>query len=235
MPVNYNANADAYPESAFFSDQPLLDDIIASLPGLIGAWDAADWSGSGSWVARVGGGSIVPALSGVTPFLTSRSGRAVMRFGLTSKAWVKDAAGGDPLFSGLTFASRAYYGNETANFQKIADLGAPELYFRSTLTPKIWQFAGLGAAGTTPIAAPIVGWHNVFFAKTGTDAAIFAADGGTEVAFGSAGNALAGATLQLGDAASASSAECDHARIIICNSGALTAQQRGAARAWLGL
>jgi hypothetical protein len=234
MPIRFQGQSGAYPNDAFFADLPTLDSVIASLPGLRGAWDASDYSGSGPWLPRVGSSFCInPAISGTTPTRAERNGRPVLRIVPTGRAWIQMAdTSAMPNLTGLTFASRAYYSNTTTNFQKLLDMGAPELYFRSTLATPVWQFAGLGTAGSMPIAAPTVGWHSILFRKQGIAAALFSADGSGEVAFGSEGQAL-NSSLQLGDASNATSAEHDISRVIICDTGALTVGQIAAVRTWI--
>ena len=236
MPLNFSADASAYADEAFFPDTPLLDDVIAAIPSLLGAFDAADYTGVGAWMPRIGSGaSILPAASGTPPVKATRDGASVLRFEKTGKAFVNDLSGAALALSGLVYASRAYFSDETTNFQKVFDLGAPEFYFRSTMTTPVWQFAGLGTAGTVPIAAPVLGWHRFTFSKTGTDAAQLTADGSALAGVGSAGSALAGNALVLGDAGNATSAVQDIRRIVICSDGVLTAEQRGAIDTWVGL
>lgn len=234
MPIRFQGQSGAYPSTAFFPDLPSLDSVIASLPGLRGAWDASDYSGTGPWQPRIGSSFCInPAISGSTPTRATRDGRAVLRVVPTGRAWIQMAdTSAMPNLTGLTFASRAYYSNATTNFQKILDMGAPELYFRSTLTSPVWQFAGLGTAGSASIAAPVVGWHSICFRKQGTDAAMFSADGSSQVALGSAGQALNN-SLQIGDASNATSAEHDISRAIICDTGALSASQIAAVQTWI--
>lgn len=235
MPVNFIADAGAYPDDAFFAAQPLLDDVIAAIPGLLGAFDAVDYTGSGAWMPRLGAGaSILPAAAGTVPVKATRDGAEVLRFAVGSKAFVNNYAGAGLTFTGLTYASRAYFSDDTTNFQKIFDLGSPEFYFRSTLPTKVWQFAGLGASGSVSIATPVLGWHRFTFTKSATDAAMLEADGAPAVACGSAGSALAGNGMVIGDAANATSAVMDVSRIVLCSSGDLTSEQRDAVNKWLG-
>lgn len=234
MPINFLASSAGYPDTAFFPTLQTLDSIISTLPGFKGAWDAADYAGAGPWLPRVVPATdpyrILPAGAAV-PTRADRDGRPVIRFLPNGKAWVQDMAGAAQNFTGLTFATRAYYGNTTTNFQKLFDLGTAELFYRSTLASAVWQFAGLGVARTTPIAAPTVGWHSILFRKQGTTEAMLAADSADEVAIGGA-DALNFA-LQIGDAANATSAEQDISRIIICNAGNLTTTQQAAVKTWV--
>lgn len=108
----------------------VLDDMIVALPGLLGAWDAADYSGSGPWLPRIGGAArIEPAVAGLRPILSERDGRAVLRFENGSKCRINSMTGASlPAMSSLTYASRSYYWDAVTNFQKIFDLGAPEFF-----------------------------------------------------------------------------------------------------------
>ncbi len=234
MPLNIRVENPSDFSGAILPTVPSLDSVIAALPGLIGAWDATDWSGSGAWLPRIGsGGQILPAVAGVAPIKATREGRTVMRFGLTSKAFVNNSAGGGIILADLTYAARAYFANTTANFQKIFDLGAPEFYYRSTLTPKVWQFAGAGAGVNVPIADPLAGWHRTLFEKSGVGAAMLSADGAASTPISAAGTALTPAGLVIGDAANATGAEQDISRIVLCSAGGLTADQRMAVNIWL--
>lgn len=234
MPLNFTGSLDGFPESAFFPVLPTLASIISALPGFKGAWDASDYSGAGPWLPRVAPATdpyrILPAGS-VLPTRATRDGRPVLRFVPNSKAWVQDMAGVAQNFTGLTFATRAYYSNTTTNFQKIFDFGTPELFYRSSLASPVWQFAGLGVARTTPIVGPLVGWHRILFRKAGTTEAMLAADDADEIAIGGA-DALNNA-LQIGDASNSTSAEQDISRIIICNAGSLTTAQQAAVKTWV--
>lgn len=234
MPVNFIADAGAYPAEAFFPELPLLDDVIASIPGLLGAFDAVDYTGAGPWMPRIGtGASILPAAAGTPPMKANRDGSDVLRFAVGSKAFVNNYAGAALAFSGLTYASRAYFSNDTTNFQKVFDLGTPEFYFRSTMSTKVWQFAGLGASGSAPISTPLLGWHDVIFTKNADDPAALDADGSGPVPFGSSGAALSASSLVLGDASNSTSAVHDISRMILCSVGVLTSEQRNAIRLWL--
>lgn len=237
MPIRFRGSAGSFPESAFFPDLPRLDDIIAAIPSLRGAWDATDYSGSGPWQPRIAPASgafcINPALSGTRPVLAERDGQPVLRMVPGGKAWVQMSDTSPmPNLTGITYASRAFFSNVVTNFQKILDFGTPEFLFRSSTTNKIWQFAGLGTGGTYPIAEPIIGWHNFTFQKSGISAAMFSADGAPFAAIGSADTEM-NHPLQLGDANSSTSAEQDISRIVICDSGALTAAQTAAVQAWV--
>jgi hypothetical protein len=236
MPVNFLGSASSFPESAFFPPLETIDSIIARLPGFRGAWDAADYTGSGPWLPRIAPAEnpyrIVPALTGTAPVRADRNGRPVLRFMPNGKAWINDATGGTPTIGQLAYASRAYFSNVDTNFQKVFDLGAPEFYFRSTMATPVWQMAGLGAAATAPIRAPVIGWHSFVFRKPAGQAGLTLDSDGSETVFGSEG-ALSG-ILQIGDAGSATSAQQDIARLIICDNGAISTAGRAAMMLWVG-
>lgn len=234
MSLNIRVDNAAGFAAALLPPRSSIRAVMESHPGFLGAWDAADYSGSGPWLPRYGSGAqILPAAAGSMPVLATRDGRPVLSFGATSKAFVNDASGVSLPLSNMVLGMRCYFSDATANFQKIADLGAPELYFRSSIANPVWQFAGLGAAGSLPIAAPVIGWHRFVMQKSGASAALMKADGGNPTAFGSDGSALAGNFLTIGDAANASGAAQEVARVILCNTGGLTAEQRAAFAAWL--
>lgn len=234
MPINFRGNTDGYPDTAFFPVLESLDSIIAALPGFRGAWDAADYTGAGPWLPRLAPATdpyrLSPAGS-APPTRATRDGRTVVRFTQNGKAWVQDMAGVTNNLTGLVFASRAYFSDTTVNFQKIFDFGTPEFFYRSTLASPVWQFAGLGVARTAPIAAPLVGWHNILFRKAGTTEAMLSVDGSDEIAIGGA-DAL-NHPLQIGDAANSTSAVQDISRVIICSAGSLTTAQQAAVKTWV--
>lgn len=235
MPIRFTGNAGSYPDDAFFPTLQSLDQVIAGLPGFRGAWDAADYSGSGAWVPRIAPASgryqLTPAASGTPPTRADRNGRAVLRITPSGRVWVQDAAGAAQPFTGLAYASRAYFSNTTTNFQKVFDFGTPEFFFRSSLANPIWQMAGLGVQGTTPIRTPIVGWHSFLLRKPSGNAGFCLNNDGSEVSFGSEA-ALSG-TMMLGDATGSTSAEQDISRVIICDSGEITMTQRAAMMTWI--
>lgn len=106
-------------------------------------------------------------------------------------------------------------------------------FFHSTLAAPVWQWAGLGTGGSMAIRQPVLGWHSILFRKHGLDAATLSADGQPADVMGSAGVNLGG-TLVLGDAENITSSGHEIARLVICNSGNLTASQAAAVQAWLG-
>lgn len=106
-------------------------------------------------------------------------------------------------------------------------------FFRSTLAAPVWQWAGVGTGGSMAIRQPVLGWHSLLFRKHGSDAATLSADGQPAVVMESAGVNLGG-TLVLGDPANITSSGHEIARLVICNSGNLTAWQAAAVQAWLG-
>lgn len=233
MPINMTIGNPSQFDNAFLDYAQPLDEVIENLPGLLGAWDASDYTGA-PWLPRIGSnGQIILAAADTPAVPDMRDGQAVIHFSIGSKAFINDGAGNPLSLSGLTFGSRAYYSNTVTNFQKLFDLGGPELFFRSTAGTPIWQFANLGTAGSTPIQLPLVDWHTVVFGKNGTDEAKFLHDGMLEVGFGSASTAMSGLSLVLGDARNATSAECDLKRLIICSSGDLTTDQRQAVASWI--
>lgn len=234
MPLVIRVNDPSSFSGAVLPSSPSLDSVIASLPGLVGAWDAKDWVGSGPWTPRVGSvGRIDMSTAGSPPAKQSRDGRDVVRFGLTSKAVVNNNDGSPLNVTNLVYAARAYFSNTTTNFQKIFDLGAPEFYYRSTLTPKVWQFAAAGTGVNVPIADPLVGWHRTVFEKSGSGAAMLSADGAASTPVSVAGTALTAAPVVIGDVANATSAVQDISRIIVCTSGALTQEQLGYVNLWI--
>ena len=234
MTINFSGRADSFPDSAFFPALESLDSIIAALPGFRGAWDADDYTGEGAWLPRLAPSSnpyqLAPA-GAVPPAAAERDGRPVVRFTQNSKAWVQDAAGVTNNLTGLVFASRAYFSDTTVNFQKIFDFGTPEFFYRSTLASPVWQFAGLGVARNTLIAAPLVGWHDILFRKAGTTEALLNVDGSDDIAIGGA-DPLSH-PMQIGDASASTSAVQDISRVIICSSGNLTAAQQAAVKTWV--
>lgn len=234
MPIRFQIDNAADYSGAFLPPIQTLESAIATLPGLVGAWDAADFPATGPWLSRVGTGQIVAGAGGTPPSLTIREQRDVVHFTNNSKAWVRDGNGSDVLFSNLMFASRAFYSDIVTNFQKVFDFGVPEFFFRSVgFADEYWQFSNSGNSGTVPIADPIVGWHQILFTKNGADAAQLAADGADVASIETAGTALANVPLQLGDAGTSTSAECDISRLIICTSGVLTPDQRQAVSTWI--
>ncbi|SEO38509.1 hypothetical protein SAMN04489859_10864 [Paracoccus alcaliphilus] len=234
MPINFTGDASAYPDSAFFPDLPSLDDTIAQIPGLLGAWDARDYSGSGAWAARVGSGTILPAAAGSAPTLASQDGRPVLRFGQTSKAFVNDATGASVPFSGLVFATRAYYADQSVNFQKVFVAGSGEFYFRATMSPPRWQWAGLGSTGQiTSTLGDMMGWNTIVFEKQGTAPATLTINGSGPAAIGFADAAMSGEYLVVGDPSNVTSCVQNVSRMIICNTGELSVEHRNAIRAWV--
>lgn len=235
MPLNFTADTSGYSADAFFPELISVNDVIAEIPGLLGAFDAADYSGTGAWYPRIGAGaSILPAGGGAIPLKAVRDGRSVLRFGVTSKAFVNDFAGVSLPFTGITYATRSYFDDDTTNFQKVLDFGAPEFYFRSTVASKVWQFAGLGAAGAVPISTPVLGWHRFIFSKSGTDAAQLEADGLSPTGIGSAGEML-NSYMTIGDTSNLVSSPHDISRIVILNIGTLSVGDRAAINTWLSL
>ncbi len=57
------------------------------------------------------------------PVLAIRDNAPVLRFAINSKAFVNSGAGEPLPMSELTYACRAYFSNDTTNFQKILDFG----------------------------------------------------------------------------------------------------------------
>lgn len=233
MPITINADTSADFTAAVLTAASPLDDAVAALPGLVGAWAAVDYSGSGGWAARIGSGVLLPATTGVAPVKTVREGDPVVAFDKASKAFVNTPAGG-ATFNGLVVAMRAYFSDGATNFQKVFDLGAPEFFFRSTLATPVWQFAGLGASVSSAIAAPVLGWHHMLLNKSGVDPVVLEADGSAQVSLGNTAP-LSGQAMVVGDAAQASSAVMEISRVVICSAGALTAEQRSAINVWVSL
>lgn len=234
MPLSFTLTNPASFAGAFLPASASLDSVIAGLPGLVGAWDAADYA-SGPWVPRIGSGGRIDfsTAPNPAPVLASRGGRPVISFNTLAKAVLRNPEGGTLGLTGLTYASRAYYSDVTTNFQKSFDLGAQDFLFRSSIATPYWQFTNLGDNGTTPIQLPLIDWHTVLFRKVGTTAARLSADGGAEVDISGSGTALSGQTLTIGDVGNIASAAQDISRVIICTSGDLTADQRAAVQVWI--
>ncbi|WCR17105.1 hypothetical protein JHW40_11975 [Paracoccus alcaliphilus] len=168
------------------------------------------------------------------PSLASRDGRPVLRFGQTSKAFVNDAAGASVPFSGLVFASRAFYADQAVNFQKVFVAGSGEFYFRTTMSPPRWQWAGLGSTGQiTSTLDDMMGWNTILFDKQGSSPASLAVNGGSPSAIGFSDAEMSGQYLVVGDPANSTSCVQDISRMIISTTGGLSAEDRNAILAWV--
>lgn len=232
MPLNIKVDDITAYAGAVLPVSETLEDAIAALPGLVGAWDAADWA-AGDWVARLGGGRIT--LTGVAS--AARDGDTVLSFGLASRGVVNNAAGAAVVPAELVFAARSYFSNTAANFQKIFDLGTPEFFLRPTIPTPSWQYKNAAAVSTSVALAggAAARWRTFALTKVGTDAPQIEADGAVPVAIGPAGAALGATTLAVGDASGGNGAVQDISRLIICTAGALTAAQRASIRQWLAM
>lgn len=230
MPLNIRVDDITPYEAALLPVSETIEDTIAGLPGLVGAWDAVDWA-AGDWMPRMGPGRIV--LTAVTA--GAREGRAVMQFAPGSVGSVRDAANADIVPAELVYASRAYFSDVSRSWQKIADMTTPELFVRHTLSTPVWQFKDAAAASVTSALAggAVARWRTFTFSKSATDAPELEADGAAPAAVGAAGAALGAASLALGDTNGGNGAVQDVARLIICTTGALTDTQRAAINQWL--
>lgn len=232
MPLNIKVDdIDTY-AAAVLPITETLEDAIAALPGLVGAWDAADWA-AGDWVARIGGGRI--ALTNAAA--GARDGDTILSFGATSLGVVRDAAAAAVVPAELVFAARSYFSSVTANFQKIFDLGTPEFFMRPTLATPSWQYKNAAATSTSVALAggAVARWRTFALTKAGTASPQIEADGAAPVAIGAAGAAIGATTLAIGDASGGNGAVHEISRLIITTSGALTDAQRAAIRQWLAM
>lgn len=235
MPINFSGDASAFPNTAFFPAIPTLDEVIAELPGLLGAWDARDYAGSGDWRPRVGDGLITPSGSGTPPTLATRWNRPILRFVLNSRAFVNNADGSPVAFTSAVYASRGFYPDTTTNFTRLFDFGDGELYFRPTLFPPCWQWAGIGTQGRVNTTfEDMAGWNSVVFDKHSDESAALAVNGRDPAAIGFTGEALSGEQMVLGDATTDLGVAVDITRLIICTEANLSAESRIAIETWIG-
>ena len=232
MPLNIKVDDIAVYAGAVLPVTETLDDAIAALPGLVGAWDAADWA-AGDWVARIGGGRI--ALTNAAA--GARDGDTILSFGATSLGAVRNAASAAVVPGELAFAARSYFSSVTANFQKIFDLGTPEFFMRPTQPTPSWQYKDATPTSTSVALAggAVARWRTFALTKAGTASPQIEADGAAPVTIGPAGGALGATTLAIGDASGANGAVHEISRLIITTSGALTDAQRAAIRQWLAM
>ncbi len=229
MPLNIRVDNPAAYAGAVLPVVQSLDDIIAALPGPVGASDAADHV-AGDWVARLGTGRIT--LTGGTAGV--QDGRAVMSFIAVLRIAVKTGAGVDVVPANLLYASRAYFGATATNFQKVFDLGPTEFFFRPTFPGATWQYRNASSTATTlPLAGGAVARRRQYIlTRDDTASAELEADGAARASFGPDGAGLGATKLLVGDEAAAA-AICGVARLIICTSATPTTDQRAAINTWL--